>query len=81
MRYLKAALVGLVGGFLLAAAVIAVEIVHAERTVSSQMASCVDNVCDGYAQVGGVELPVAFTIGFAAAFAWFLRRQRHLVNP
>jgi hypothetical protein len=77
VRYLKAALVGLVGGFLFAAAVVTVEIIHAQRVVASQMANCADYVCSGYAQLGGVtELSVAFALGFAAVFAWHLRRGR-----
>ena len=77
MRYLKAALAGLLGGLLLAFAAMSVEMIHAQRTVAAQMASCADYVCDGYAQVGGVwELLIAFALGFAAAFVWFLRRQR-----
>ena len=79
-HYLKAALVGLVGGFLLASAVLTVEIIHAQRVVASQMANCADSgvayVCDGAAQLGGVvELSVAFALGFAAVFAWHLRRR------
>jgi hypothetical protein len=79
IHYLKAALVGLVGGFLLAAAVLTVEIIH---SVASEMANCADSgqiayVCDGAAQLGGVlELSVAFALGFAGAFAWHLRRRR-----
>ena len=84
MRYLKPALVGLVGGMLLAAAVLTVELIHAQRVVASQMANCVDmtaggGICSGYSQVGGVELPVAFALGFAAAIVWFRRRQQRRV--
>jgi len=82
VRYLKAALVGLVGGLLLAASVLTVEIIHAQRVVASQMANCADDgsrqiayVCGGAVQLGGVvELSVAFALGFAAVFAWYLRR-------
>jgi hypothetical protein len=38
--YLKAALVGLLGGVLLTAAVLAVEVVYVEKTLAAQMASC-----------------------------------------
>jgi hypothetical protein len=40
-HYLKAALA--VGGFLLAAAVLTVEIIHAQAIVASQMANCADS--------------------------------------
>ena len=81
MRYLKPALVGLVGGLLLAAAVITVEFIHAQRVVASQITNCFDGtagggVCSGSAQVGGVEVPIAFALGFAATIIWFRRRQQ-----
>ena len=81
MRYLKPALVGLVGGSLLAAAVLTVEVIHAHRDVASQRANCVDrtagaSICSGSSQVGGVELPAAFALGFAAATVWVRRRQQ-----
>jgi hypothetical protein len=84
MRYLKPVLVGLVGGLLLAGAVLIVESIHAQRAVASQIANCVDmtaggGVCSGSAQVGGVEVPVAFALGFAAAIIWFRRRQQRRV--
>lgn len=80
MRYLKPALVGLVGGLLLAAAVLTVEFIHAGRVVASQMTNCFDvnagaGVCGGAEQFGGVEVPIAFALGFAATFIWFRRRQ------
>ena len=80
MRYLKPALVGLVGGFLLAGAVLTVESIHAQRIVASQIANCVDvtaggAACSGSAQFGGVEVPIAFALGFATAIIWFRRRQ------
>jgi hypothetical protein len=81
-HYLKAALVGLVGGFLLAAAVLTVEIIHAHIVVASQTANCADYVCGGSARVGGVvELSVAFALGFAAVFAWHLRRRHSVTGP
>jgi hypothetical protein len=84
MRYLKPALVGVLGGLLLAAAVLTVEFTHAQRVVASQIANCVDmtaggDVCSGSAQVGGVEVPIAFALGFAAAIIWFRRRQQRRV--
>jgi hypothetical protein len=84
VRYLKPALVGLAGGLLLAAAVLTVESIHAQRVVASQIANCVDmtaggSVCSGSAQVGGVEVPIAFALGFAAAIIWFWRRQQRRV--
>lgn len=84
-HYLKAALLGLVGGFLLAAAVLTVEIIYSLRVVASQMANCGNDggyVCGGAAQVGGVvELSIAFAIGFGAVFAWHLRRHRPGTGP
>jgi hypothetical protein len=81
MRYLKLALVGLVGGLLLAAAVLTVEFIRAEGVAASQIANCVDVtegrgfVCSSAVQVGGViELLTAFTLGFVAAIIWFRRR-------
>jgi hypothetical protein len=84
MGYLKPALVGLVGGLLLAAAVSTVEFIHAQRVVASQTANCFDvtaggGVCSGAAQFGGVEVPIAFALGFAATIIWFRRRQKRLV--
>lgn len=88
MRYLKAALVGLLGGVLVTTAMLTVEVVRAQRSVSLQVANCYTSVasdrattvCDAATEVGGLEVPVAFVLGFAAAFTWSLRRQR-LVNP
>ena len=84
MRYLKLALVGLVGGLLLGTAVLTVEFIHAQSVVASQIANCVDmtagaGVCSGSTQVGGVEVPIAFALGFAAAIIWFRRRQQRRV--
>jgi hypothetical protein len=81
-HFLKAALLGLVGGFLSAAAVLTVEIIYSLRVVASQMGNCADSVCDGYAQAGGaVELSVAFALGFAAVFVWYLRRTQKANGP
>ena len=80
----KLALIGLVGGVLLAAAVLAVEFIRSASVVASQIANCVDPtaggfVCDGVAQFGGVEVPIAFALGFAAAIIWVRRRQQRRV--
>jgi hypothetical protein len=80
---LKAVLAGLLGGVLLTAAVLAVEVAHAERSVSAQMADCYTtvfsdrtvSVCDSAMQVGGLELPVTFAVGFTAEFVWSVRRR------
>jgi len=88
MRYLKAALVGLVGGVLIMTAVFAVEAVRAKRSISLQMANCEADalrnggggVCSGYAQLGGNELAVAFVLGFVAAFTWSLRESRRPIQ-
>jgi hypothetical protein len=82
VRYLKAALVGLVVAILLTASVLAVEMVYAEKSVSAQMADCLtsvlsdrtETVCHSTMEFGGVELALAFVVGFAAVFAWRLRR-------
>jgi len=85
MRYLKLALVGLVGGLLLAVAVLTVEVIHAERVAASQTASCVastvgGSVCSSAVQAGGVvEVLIAFALGFAAAVIWFRRRQHRRI--
>lgn len=84
MRYLKLALVGLAGGLLSGTAVLMVEVIHAQRVVASQIADCVDVAaggvaCAGSAQVGGVEVPIAFVLGFAAAVVWFGRRHQRPV--
>jgi len=83
MRYLNLALVGFGGGLVLAAAVLTVEFIHAERVAASQIANCVDMtsdggvVCSSAVQAGGViGLAIAFALGFAAAIIWFRRRQR-----
>jgi hypothetical protein len=83
VRFLKPTFLGLAGGVMLAAVVLAVEIVHAEKSASAQIADCqtkmfsdrTETVCDSAMQFGGAELAVAFVAGFAAAFAWSLRRR------
>jgi hypothetical protein len=84
MRHLTPALVGLSGGLLLAAAVLTVEFIHAQRVVALQMTNCFDataggGACSGSAQVGGVEVLIAFALGFAATVIWFRRRQHRRV--
>lgn len=81
MRYLKRALVGLAGGLLLATTVLIVEFIHSWRVAALQIANCVDvaaggYVCGGAAHFGGVEVPIAFALGFAAAMIWSRRRQQ-----
>jgi hypothetical protein len=89
MRYLKAALVGLVGGVLIMTAVFAVDAAWAKRSISVQMAACeaeaVRNgggggVCTGAAQFGGNKMPVAFVLGFVAAFTWSMRARRRSIQ-
>jgi len=84
--YLKSALAGLVGGLLLAAAVLTVEVIHAERVAASQTKNCIDVAtgggfaCSSAVQAGGViELLIAFALGFAAAVIWFRRRQHRRI--
>lgn len=81
-RYLRASLTGLIGGVLLAVAVTTGEFLLSALRVWAQVANCTAtaNVCFGYAQVGGVGIPIAFIVGFVAAFVWFLRRRRHRVG-
>lgn len=79
MRYLKPAFVAFVAGVLLAAAVLSIEIAHAQSSIAQQMTNCADYVCDAYAQVGGLKLlGVSFMVGFATAFFWFQRRHRRV---
>jgi hypothetical protein len=83
MRYLKPALVGLVGGLLLAITVAAVEFLIASQRRAASMMKCRDGastsmvaVCDGAVQFGDVRyLGIAFVVGFAVAFILFRRRQ------
>ena len=83
----RATLLGLFGAVLLSAAVLAVEMVYANRVIAQQMADCEaraaagggGGMCFGSAQFGGYILPVAFVLGFAVAFIWFMRRQRRPV--
>ena len=75
MRYLKASLAGLAGALLLAAAVAGIDgALAARRLAESVPCGDGDNVCGGAVQFGGWELLVAFVLGFAVAFVWFLRR-------
>ena len=81
MRYLKPALVGLVGGLLLAIMVMAVDfLISLQRlAVSTQCAGAVATVCLGAVQFGDVRyLGIAFLVGFAVATIWFRRRQQRL---
>jgi hypothetical protein len=86
MRYLKPALVGLLGGFLLAIIVAAVDFLIAWPRLAASM-QCGDAastamvaVCDGAVQFGDVRyLGIAFLAGFAVAFISFRRRQQRRV--
>jgi hypothetical protein len=83
MRYLKPALVGLVGGLLLAITVAAVEFLISSQRLAASMMECRDTastskvaVCDGAVQFGDVRyFGIAFLVGFAVAFISFRRRQ------
>jgi hypothetical protein len=90
MRYAKAALIGLLSGVLLTAAVLAVGLAYAERVTAKQMARCEaaeaasnpagGGMCDAAVQFGHVRyLGLTFIVGFAGSFAWYLRRQRRVV--
>lgn len=80
MRYLKAAFAGLAVGAVLAAAVLKVEMVHAQRVVASQIQSChpevASAVCGASVQFGGGEVPLVFALGYCVTFAWVLWRSR-----
>jgi hypothetical protein len=82
MRYSRPALVGLLGGFLLAIAVFAVDFLISMLRLAAS-AQCVGEVaaaCDGAVQFGDVRyLGIAFLVGFAVAFISFRRRQRRRV--
>ena len=79
MRYATAALVGLVGGLVLALAFVAVEFAFATDRLQSVM-TCVDYVCAGAVQVGSIRaVLIGFAVGFVVAFTWFLRRRRGLM--
>jgi hypothetical protein len=76
MRYLRATLVGLLVGFVVTVAMTAFELLLAQRKLAESM-QCADGVCDSYVQFGHVRyLGIAFVLGFAPAFTWFLRRPR-----
>ena len=82
MRYLKPALVGLLGGSLFSLMVMAVDfLISLQRlAASTQCASAVAAVCDGAVQFGDVRyLGIAFLVGFAVAFISFRRRQQRRV--
>ena len=81
MRYLKPVLVGLLGGFLLAIMVMAVDfLISLQRlAASTQCAGAGAFVCDGAVQFGTVRyLGIAFLVGFAVALLWSRRRQQRL---
>jgi hypothetical protein len=74
VRYLKAALVGLLGGCVVVIAVATIAFVRL-----AWLTTCVEFQCYGDVQIADRNLGIAFAVGFAAAFAWFLRRQRRLL--
>jgi hypothetical protein len=76
VRYFNAALVGLVGGFLLTGAVITVEFIRDGGVITFQMTTCADYPCIAHEWASALKLPVAFGLGFAAGFMWFLRPRR-----
>jgi hypothetical protein len=81
MRYLKATVVGLLAGVAVTIAIAAAEWLLAQRRLAASM-QCDDGMCDGVVQVGDVSyLGIAFLVGFAIAFAWFLRRRRSVIAP
>jgi hypothetical protein len=68
---MKAALVGLLGGFVVVMAVTAIDFVRVESWTTCEFQ------CYWGVDVGNVlYIGSTFLIGFAAAFAWFLRRRR-----
>jgi uncharacterized membrane protein len=76
MRYLKATLAGLSAGCIFVIAITTIEFLLAARRLQAAT-TCADFQCFGAVQVESVwELLVAFFVGFAIAFAWFLRRRR-----
>lgn len=76
MSYRKAMVVGAGVGLLLAIAVATIDGVMVARLISSVFA-CPDPRCTRAAEIVGAEpmhVLMASALGFAAAFAWFLRR-------
>jgi hypothetical protein len=69
VRYLKAALVALVGGFLFAVAV---------TTMGGRRCELKSGLCHYTVQTGGRE--VLFALGFVAVFAWFVGGRRRLLG-
>jgi hypothetical protein len=82
MRYRKATVVGLGIGLLLAIAVATTDEIIVARLMSRPMV-CPDPACTRAAHVGSAEPTqclTAFALGFAAAFAWFLRRDSRAID-
>lgn len=76
MRYVKAALTGLIGGALLAVGVTVVDGLIAMIRLHFAM-KCVEFQCFDAVQFGSVgAVLTAFVIGFLAMFGWFLRGRR-----
>lgn len=79
MRYLKAALAGVIGGVLLAIGVTIMDGVVTAMRLRAAM-NCVDFVCFGAAQFGSArEVLTAFVIGFVAVFVAMVRHPRRPV--
>jgi len=81
MRYRKAIVVGIGVGLLLAIAAATIDDIIVARLFSTAFV-CPDPRCTQAARIGRAEplrVLIAFLVGFGAAFAWFLRRQRRLV--
>ena len=76
MRYRKAIVVGVGVGLLLAIAVATIDNIRLARLVSS-LPHCPAPRCERVVEIVSAEplhVLLAFALGFAASFAWFLRR-------
>lgn len=80
-RRLKAPLLAVSGGALLALAVMTSDATIAGRLFKDSY-PCPNAACVRafYQLFEGTDVLIAFVIGFAAAFAWFVRRQRSLIQ-
>ena len=80
MRYRTALIDGLAGAFVLALVGVSVEIGYAETSGAVLVRNChvnsdgTETVCDTVGQFG--EVQSVFALGFAASFAWSVRRKR-----
>jgi hypothetical protein len=73
-RRLKAALLAVSGGTVLARAVMTTDAIIAGRLLKGSNA-CPNGACvrECYQLFEGTDVLIAFVLGFAATFAWFLR--------